>query len=197
MRATTARSRETHRNTGRTRARPRMFGAIRRVGGFRFLAGVCDPGSAEVPASQRPTTKTPELSCDPRFRKVPTSLRPATKMPQNYRCVVHTLRRPSNSQMVSIGSSRNSRECRTSHAPRFRRTSPANSIGSRRVYDKTKLALWCTFHPSETTRERFLVKCRELISRSVRFSVGVVGWKEHFNDIETLRSELPPEVTCR
>jgi MoaA/NifB/PqqE/SkfB family radical SAM enzyme len=59
---------------------------------------------------------------------------------------------------------------------------------------KAKLALWCTFHPSETTRERFLMKCRELLDRGVRFSVGVVGLKEHFAEIEALRRELPPEV---
>lgn len=60
--------------------------------------------------------------------------------------------------------------------------------------NKAKLALWCTFHPRETTRERFLAKCRELLKRGVRFSVGVVGLKEHFAEIEALRRELPPEV---
>lgn len=60
--------------------------------------------------------------------------------------------------------------------------------------DKSKLALWCTFHPTETTRERFLAKCNELIARGVRFSVGVVGLKEHLAEIELLRSELPPDV---
>ncbi|MCE9562754.1 MAG: STM4011 family radical SAM protein [Planctomycetes bacterium] len=60
--------------------------------------------------------------------------------------------------------------------------------------DKSKLALWCTFHPGETTRERFLAKCRELLTRGVRFSVGVVGLKEHLAEIEALRAELPAEV---
>ncbi|MCI0702659.1 MAG: STM4011 family radical SAM protein [Planctomycetia bacterium] len=60
--------------------------------------------------------------------------------------------------------------------------------------DKTKLALWCTFHPSETTRDRFLAKCRELLERGVRFSVGVVGLKEHLSEIEALRRELPADV---
>jgi MoaA/NifB/PqqE/SkfB family radical SAM enzyme len=60
--------------------------------------------------------------------------------------------------------------------------------------DKDKLALWCTFHPSETTRDRFLAKCRDLLARGVRFSVGVVGLKEHLAEIEALRAELPPEV---
>ena len=60
--------------------------------------------------------------------------------------------------------------------------------------DQSKLALWCTFHPGEITRERFLAKCRELLDRGVRFSVGVVGLKEHFDDIRALRDALPPDV---
>lgn len=60
--------------------------------------------------------------------------------------------------------------------------------------DKSKLALWCTFHPTETARDRFLAKCRELLARGVRFSVGVVGLKEHFDEIRELRAELPPDV---
>jgi MoaA/NifB/PqqE/SkfB family radical SAM enzyme len=60
--------------------------------------------------------------------------------------------------------------------------------------DRTRLALWCTFHPGETTRGRFLAKCRELYARSVRFSVGVVGLKEHFAEIAELRRELPADV---
>jgi MoaA/NifB/PqqE/SkfB family radical SAM enzyme len=60
--------------------------------------------------------------------------------------------------------------------------------------DKTRLALWCTFHPGETTRERFLARCRDLHFRGVRFSVGVVGLKEHMGEIAALRRELPAEV---
>jgi MoaA/NifB/PqqE/SkfB family radical SAM enzyme len=59
---------------------------------------------------------------------------------------------------------------------------------------KEKLALWCTYHPGETTRDRFLAKCRELIERNVRFSVGVVGLKEHGDGIAALRRELPPNI---
>jgi MoaA/NifB/PqqE/SkfB family radical SAM enzyme len=60
--------------------------------------------------------------------------------------------------------------------------------------DRTRLALWCTFHPTETTRERFLARCRDLVARGVRFSVGVVGMKEHFAEIAALRRELPADV---
>jgi hypothetical protein len=60
--------------------------------------------------------------------------------------------------------------------------------------DRAKLALWATFHPSETRRHSFLAKCLELDRRGVRFSVGVVGLREHFADIQALRQELPPHV---
>jgi MoaA/NifB/PqqE/SkfB family radical SAM enzyme len=60
--------------------------------------------------------------------------------------------------------------------------------------DKAKLALWCTYHPGETTRDRFLAKCRELLDRGVRFSVGVVGLKEHLAEIEAVRAALPADV---
>jgi MoaA/NifB/PqqE/SkfB family radical SAM enzyme len=60
--------------------------------------------------------------------------------------------------------------------------------------DKARMALWTTFHPGETTRERFLKQCRELDERQIRYSVGVVGLKEHRAQIESLRRELRPEV---
>lgn len=60
--------------------------------------------------------------------------------------------------------------------------------------DKSKLALWATYHPTQTSRARFLAQCEELVSRGVRFSVGVVGLQEHFAEIEALRSALPKDV---
>lgn len=53
-----------------------------------------------------------------------------------------------------------------------------------------RVALWCTYHPTETTRERFLARCRELDARGVRYSVGVVGLKEHLDDARWLRERL-------
>jgi len=60
--------------------------------------------------------------------------------------------------------------------------------------DKTRLGLWTTFHPSEVSRHRFVTQCRELQRRGVRFSVGVVGLKEHADEIEALRRELPANI---
>lgn len=60
--------------------------------------------------------------------------------------------------------------------------------------DRDKLALWASFHPSETSRARFLGQCLELHRRGVRFSVGVVGLREHFAELAALRQELPSDV---
>jgi MoaA/NifB/PqqE/SkfB family radical SAM enzyme len=60
--------------------------------------------------------------------------------------------------------------------------------------DRGKLGLWCTYHPTETSREKFLARCRELGARQVRYSVGVVGLKEHADDLSWLRRELPAGV---
>jgi MoaA/NifB/PqqE/SkfB family radical SAM enzyme len=62
------------------------------------------------------------------------------------------------------------------------------------VCDKERLALWATFHPTEVTRERFVEKCWELDGRNVRFSVGAVGLKEHYDEIAALRRELPAHI---
>lgn len=60
--------------------------------------------------------------------------------------------------------------------------------------DKSKIALWATYHPSEIARSRFVAKCEELIARGIRFSVGVVGMHDHLGEIEALRRDLPPDV---
>lgn len=60
--------------------------------------------------------------------------------------------------------------------------------------DKSRLALWTTFHPTEISLSKFLSKCLELLKQKVRFSVGVVGLKEQIVEIELLRKELPKEI---
>ncbi len=60
--------------------------------------------------------------------------------------------------------------------------------------DKARLGLWVTYHPSQTSRARFVAKCEEMARRDVRFSVGVVGLREHKDEIAALRRELPREI---
>jgi hypothetical protein len=63
-----------------------------------------------------------------------------------------------------------------------------------RACDRTRLALWCTFHPGRTTAAAFLDRCRQVGDAGVRYSVGVVGLKEHLSDIEHVRAALPAHV---
>jgi MoaA/NifB/PqqE/SkfB family radical SAM enzyme len=56
------------------------------------------------------------------------------------------------------------------------------------------LAMWCTYHPGQVKRAAFLARCRELLRRGVRFSVGMVAMREHLDEIKAMRAELPEEV---
>jgi len=60
--------------------------------------------------------------------------------------------------------------------------------------DKSKVALWTTFHPSFVARSRFMAQCQTLDQQGIVYSVGMVGLKEHINEIALLRRELRPEV---
>lgn len=60
--------------------------------------------------------------------------------------------------------------------------------------DRTKAALWATYHPGEVAHERFLAKARELTAMGVRFSVGTVGLPEHLDAVRRMRADLPEEV---
>jgi len=60
--------------------------------------------------------------------------------------------------------------------------------------DRETIALWCTFHPTETTVERFVAKIHQLRRMGIRHSVGTVGVKEHFPHIGRLRTLLPEDT---
>jgi len=60
--------------------------------------------------------------------------------------------------------------------------------------DKDKIAFWATYHPTQAPRARFVERCLDLSRRGVRYSVGVVGLREHAGEIEALRRELPDDV---
>jgi MoaA/NifB/PqqE/SkfB family radical SAM enzyme len=57
-----------------------------------------------------------------------------------------------------------------------------------------KIALWCTYHPTQVSRAKFLKRTSELLSRGVRFSVGGVAMLEQLDELEKLRAELPKNV---
>ncbi len=54
-----------------------------------------------------------------------------------------------------------------------------------------KLSLWCTYHPDQTTLERFTQRCERLRALGIRHSVGVVARREHFDAIHALQAALP------
>ncbi|WP_028102440.1 STM4011 family radical SAM protein [Pseudoduganella violaceinigra] len=54
-----------------------------------------------------------------------------------------------------------------------------------------KVSLWCTYHPGQTPQRRFLERCTRLDRMGIRYSVGVVAMREHFNEIRELRAALP------
>lgn len=58
--------------------------------------------------------------------------------------------------------------------------------------NRDALALWCTYHPSQVSRVAFLDRVRLLREAGVRFSVGIVGAREHFDEIAALRTALEP-----
>ncbi len=88
--------------------------------------------------------------------------------------------------------------CRLSHLrPVYRISIQTNLSAALEDFDaanRETLALWATFHPSQISLARFVARCRELDAGEIRYSVGVVGLREHFAAIEELRRALRPEV---
>ena len=60
--------------------------------------------------------------------------------------------------------------------------------------EKQKLRLWCTFHPSMTTVETFVMQCKQLEQNNVVFCVGAVGDTDEIFQIQKLREQLPEHV---
>ncbi len=73
-------------------------------------------------------------------------------------------------------------------------TNLAGSLQWLDAAERDTIALWCTFHPTETTVERFAAKIHRLRGMGIRHSVGTVGVKEHFEVIEELRRQLPDDT---
>ncbi len=88
--------------------------------------------------------------------------------------------------------------CELSRLPNVRRVAIQTNLSCALDWldeaNPERLALWCTFHPSEVTLERFLGKCRALDARGIRYSVGVVGIKEALPFLEPLRAGLNPQI---
>lgn len=85
-----------------------------------------------------------------------------------------------------------------SHRPQIRRVAIQTNLSCRLDWigdcNRSRAAFWCTYHPGETTRAAFLAQCRILDQTGVRYSVGIVGRKEHLDEAAALRRELAPHV---
>lgn len=87
---------------------------------------------------------------------------------------------------------------RLSHMPHLQRvavqTNLSMSLGFLDECQPSRVALWCTFHPTQVSRERFVARCYELAERGIRFSVGVVGQGESLDMLDALKRELPRDT---
>jgi hypothetical protein len=85
-----------------------------------------------------------------------------------------------------------------SRLPQVRRvciqTNLSAPLGDLEGASRLTLTLWATYHPGEVTRTRFLARCKQLQGMGLRFSAGIVGTREHLDEMEALRAELSPEV---
>ena len=57
--------------------------------------------------------------------------------------------------------------------------------------NRATAAFWATYHPGESDRAGFVAKIHALEAMGVRYSVGVVAVRAHFDEIERLRADLP------
>ncbi|MBT5229050.1 MAG: radical SAM/SPASM domain-containing protein [Methylococcales bacterium] len=57
-----------------------------------------------------------------------------------------------------------------------------------------KIALWTTFHPTETTIAHFIQQTQQLDLMGVAYSVGIVGTKENQSTAKALRAKLNPKT---
>jgi MoaA/NifB/PqqE/SkfB family radical SAM enzyme len=82
---------------------------------------------------------------------------------------------------------------RLSHLRNVRRVSIQTNLSCKLDWlgacDKERVALWATYHPTQTSRGKFLAQCAELDRLGVRHSIGAVGSKEHLEEIRALRTE--------
>lgn len=88
---------------------------------------------------------------------------------------------------------------RLSHLPNVYRIAIQTNLSGKLDWlsevNRETLALWTTWHPTQCSMESFLEKCQALADLQIRFSVGVVGFKEEQDAIRTLKEQLPPGVT--
>ena len=67
-------------------------------------------------------------------------------------------------------------------------------LGWIRDCDLSATGLWCTWHPTQISMDKFVTRCRELDQIGVNYSVGIVGLREYMAAAAELRKRLSPET---
>ncbi len=57
--------------------------------------------------------------------------------------------------------------------------------------ERSKLRLWCTYHPDMVLEDIFLKQCRKLGKEQIAYSVGVVAQNGKIGNIVSIREKLP------
>lgn len=60
--------------------------------------------------------------------------------------------------------------------------------------DLNKVAFWTTFHPTQTSLDAFLKRCKKLDALGANYSVGIVGFHDALPHAQRLRQELSNDV---
>ncbi len=85
-----------------------------------------------------------------------------------------------------------------SHLPQIKRvsiqTNLSCALGWIEALNPKTASLWCTYHPSEVSSDKFLEKCQILETAGIRYSVGIVGKKASFEKIAELKERLPEKA---
>lgn len=70
----------------------------------------------------------------------------------------------------------------------------ALSIFDGRYGNRSKLRLWCTYHPDMASEEYFLKNCKKLENEKIQYSVGMVAQGGRIEEISAIREKLPSSV---
>ncbi|MGN6547125.1 MAG: STM4011 family radical SAM protein [Aureliella sp.] len=88
--------------------------------------------------------------------------------------------------------------CRLSHQPHLRKVAIQTNLSCQldwlKQCDLERVGLWCTFHPEQVALDQFVDQCHRLDAIGAKYSVGVVGRKEHWEAAQALRTQLRPEI---
>lgn len=83
-----------------------------------------------------------------------------------------------------------------SHLPQVYKVSIQTNLSCSTAWmeqvEKSSVALWTTFHPTETSLEKFVARCQQLDALDIQYSVGIVALKEHLSLLEALRAAIHP-----